>query len=75
MNDIEYGIPIPPRQRGHGRPRGSFFTDRIRALEVGASILFDSERELNHARQVIKKMGWAYEQRKSRDGWRIWRTE
>lgn len=71
---VETGIPIPPKGRGHGKRRPTAFSGRIRAMEIGQSYLFDTERELDNARKVMKRVGYGYEQRKSREGWRIWRT-
>lgn len=70
---IESDIPIPPKRRGHGK-RKTAFSVWIRAMAVGASYLFNTERELDNARKIIKRAGFGYEQRKCREGWRIWRT-
>lgn len=71
--NIECGIPIPPKRRGHGKRR-TLFSAGIRAMQIGGSYLFDSERELDNARKVMKRAGFRYEQRKSGEGWRIWRV-
>jgi biotin synthase-like enzyme len=71
--NIESGIPIPPKRRGHGKRR-TVFSAGIRAMAIGNSYLFDDVRELDRARKIMKRAGFRYEQRKSCEGWRIWRV-
>jgi hypothetical protein len=71
--EIERGVPIPIAHRG-GR-RGAPVRDVVEKMAVGDSILFPTETSMSQTRQLIVKRGWKYTSRKTREGYRLWRTE
>ena len=65
---IEKNIPMP--KKTNGRPR----VWDIEEMAIGDSLLFDNERDCNNVRYAMRHIGFKATQRKTREGWRIWRV-
>jgi len=68
---IDKGLAIPPTQRRGGRPLAS----RWDTLEVGDSVLLDSEHRAKTAEQWAQRNGRVFTRQKQPDGsgYRLWR--
>ena len=74
---IETGIPIPQQKRTvwRGRPRSELSTTMV-SMDVGQSFLVDSMEDLSRVKGLSATLKpLRFTQRKSREGWRIWRVE
>lgn len=66
---VEDGIPIPPK-RGQRGERGRI----VGAMQIGQSVLCESEPEAQRVRDACRHCGFKCAQRKVSGGWRVWRT-
>lgn len=66
---IESGIPIPPKC-ANTKP----FCETVRSLQVGQSLLCNTERLARIARAALIRAGRKCTWRKVDGGWRLWRT-
>ena len=65
--EIEKGVPIPPMKPS----RYSKFSK----MNVGESVLCESESQANGLRRWMHGKGWRGATRKAPGGWRVWRVE
>ncbi len=63
---IDKNIPVPPS-------RNYTIASTIRAMKVNDSILVDSPTAAGTVQQSMRRAGFKGTQRKTREGWRIWR--
>lgn len=69
---IEHGIPLPPKGHGEGKPITEMGRE-IRQLQVGDSLLYETEKQVCSARSLARREGFKVAQRKTSSGWRMWR--
>lgn len=64
---IEKGIKIPKR----GKSRWA----KCASMKIGDSVLVGSNAEATSLRQVYRKIGWRFSERKVDGGTRVWRIK
>jgi NADH/NAD ratio-sensing transcriptional regulator Rex len=67
--NIESGIPIPSISVAK-----SELGRKVRAMEVGQSVLCDSEEESQRVRDAMRSAGFKCSRRKVDGGFRVWRV-
>lgn len=71
---IDHDVPIPKRCNGKGRPL-SGLGHEVRLMIVGDSMLFGTLEAASNMRSIARQAGFKVLQRKTQNGWRVWRTE
>jgi hypothetical protein len=66
---IEDNIPIPPQTRNFE------VAEAARAMQIGQSVLCDTESKRWTLISALKRAGRRASVRKVVDGWRVWRVE
>lgn len=64
---VEKGIKIPHRGKSKWAPCAS--------MKIGDSVLVGSNAEATSLRQVYRKIGWRFCERKVEGGTRVWRIK
>ena len=67
---IEKGIPIPPTAKYRGK-----WKVVAAEMEVGDSILCEQQQNADALRHAMRSLGFKNAQRKTPEGWRVWRVE